>query len=72
MTIIMAVLAWIFLPDFPQRAKFLNEEERIVAVMRLLKGTSNAVNPEFDRRAYFSPLKTWRFYMFALIGSAAL
>jgi len=33
-TVCMAVVAWFFLPDSPEKARFLNEEEREVARMR--------------------------------------
>lgn len=33
-TIVMAGVAWFFLPDSPEKARFLNEEEKMVAVAR--------------------------------------
>lgn len=33
-TIVMAVVAWFFLPDSPEKARFLNEEEKAVAKSR--------------------------------------
>lgn len=33
-TILMAAVAWFFLPDSPEKARFLTEEEKVVARAR--------------------------------------
>lgn len=40
-TIVMAGLAFLFIPDSPDTAKFLNEEERLVAKARALRQTGS-------------------------------
>ncbi|KAF5312923.1 hypothetical protein D9619_003606 [Psilocybe cf. subviscida] len=34
-TIVLGILAWLFIPDFPQKSKFLNEEERKMILDRV-------------------------------------
>ncbi|WVQ81829.1 hypothetical protein IAT38_003956 [Cryptococcus sp. DSM 104549] len=74
LTIVAALLSWYILPAFPTKAKFFTPEERTVAVMRLLKDSTAAVNQEINWREFVRPAKeweTWAYGFYALIYGVA-
>jgi hypothetical protein len=62
-TICMAPIAWFFLPDSPAKARFLNEDEKRVAVARGVRqvGTAERIGSVSlkDIAATFLDLKAW-------------
>ncbi|OCF39393.1 high-affinity nicotinic acid transporter [Kwoniella heveanensis CBS 569] len=68
-TVAFAVLAGLMLPWSTQSASFFNEREKEVARLRVLKDSSGTTNVAFNRKTFFSPLKDWRLYVFALIAA---
>ncbi|GFZ47433.1 Uncharacterized transporter [Saitozyma sp. JCM 24511] len=67
-TFAFAILTGIMLPWSTEKASFLTDREKEVARMRILKDGSTAVNTEFDMHKFFSPLRDWKFYVFAGIA----
>jgi sugar phosphate permease len=41
-TVVMAAVAWFFLPDSPEKARFLNEEEKVAAKARGVRQAGSA------------------------------
>ncbi|WWC89619.1 uncharacterized protein L201_004544 [Kwoniella dendrophila CBS 6074] len=69
-TIAFAILAGIMLPVSVSKARFLTERQKEVARLRTLKdSSSDTAGKPFDRKTFFSPLKDWRLYVFALIAT---
>ncbi|KAJ7445260.1 major facilitator superfamily domain-containing protein, partial [Mycena latifolia] len=68
MTVIVALISMVVLPNYPQKAGFLTPLEKEVAVMRLLKDASKTVNAPFNYTEFFAPLREWKFYVFAVFA----
>ncbi|KAJ7718407.1 major facilitator superfamily domain-containing protein, partial [Mycena maculata] len=68
MTVLVALIAIVVLPNYPQQAAFLTPFEKEVAVMRLLKDASKRVNAPFSYPEFFAPLREWKFYVFAIFA----
>ncbi|KAK3711467.1 hypothetical protein LTR37_009646 [Vermiconidia calcicola] len=49
-TILWSVVIYIFLPDAPSNARFLNERERIIAVKRVSHNKTGIKNKTFDKK----------------------
>lgn len=68
-TVAFAILAGLMLPWSPSTASFLTDREKEVARLRILKDGSTTVDAKFNRKVFFKPLKDWKFYIFASIGT---
>lgn len=68
MTVIFAVVAFWWLPESPQTAWFLNEEEREVAKTRLLRDGTQSVGAEFSFKECFSTWHNWKFIIWCIIS----
>ncbi|QRV80256.1 major facilitator superfamily transporter [Ceratobasidium sp. AG-Ba] len=69
LTLIVAGIAFFVINDYPETAKFLNEEERVEVVRRLREDRS-ALADEFGMRYFWDALKDWKIWvhMFITIG----
>lgn len=68
MTIVCGAIAFILLPLFPQRAKFLSEKEKETAVVRLLKDSSKMIDAPFKWSEFLAPAKDWKFYVLIIFA----
>ncbi|SGY79300.1 BQ5605_C008g05099 [Microbotryum silenes-dioicae] len=64
--VIVGVIVWFALPDWPETATFLNEEERAFAMARLGDGAPRSTDAHFNRADFFATIKSWQFYAFAV------
>jgi MFS family permease len=67
LTIAAAMVAWFFIVDFPQLAKFLNEDERARAVERLNKDRGDGEHDQITGAKVIKYLCDWKLWGFALI-----
>lgn len=67
-TVIVALVAYFWLPARPDSAWFLNEAERNAARARSLRDGSKSVNAEFDLKACFVTWKDWKFAIWVIIA----
>jgi len=68
MTVVIALIAFWWLPATPQSAWFLNEAEREVAKRRTLRDLSSAGSHEFNIRECFEEWKTWKMFLWCIIA----
>jgi MFS family permease len=66
-TVAAALGAWFFLVDFPQKAKFLRDEERIRVVERLNKDRGDGEHDQITGSKILLHLSDWKLWGFALI-----
>ncbi|KAF9317764.1 hypothetical protein BG003_000372 [Podila horticola] len=71
-TIFLTIVVWYFLPDFPETAHFLNEEEKVLAVTRLKVDAGPANQTAFSWKQFRMVFTDWKVYlhMFAYILNA--
>lgn len=63
------------LPTYASEAKFLDEEEKVAAIMRLLKDSSTEVNSQFSFKEWIAPAsewETWVWGLYCLVGCTTL
>lgn len=61
-TVIVAVISKFIIVDWPETAKFLNEEERILLIARLSADVADAKMNRLDKRAYKRIFTDWKIY----------
>lgn len=66
-TVFAASVAWFFLVDFPQKAKFLRDEERVRVVERLNKDRGDGEHDQITGAKILLHLSDWKLWGFALI-----
>ncbi|CAG8643948.1 871_t:CDS:2, partial [Ambispora leptoticha] len=71
-SIIVAIIAYIYITDYPDEAKWLNQEERSLAVLRLKlddddEDYKKAREHSFDKVYVLECLKDWKVYISMLI-----
>lgn len=71
-TVAFAILTAFMLPWSLDEARFLDEREKEVGRLRVLKDGSSKTGTKFNVREFFKPLKDPRFYAFASIGKPLL
>ena len=71
-TIGFAVVAGLLLPWSPSTARFLNDREKEVARLRILRDGSTAVGTKVQLATFFKPLRDWKYYAFGSIGESRL
>lgn len=54
------------MPDYPETAKFLTEEERTFASERMGPYAPRGTDKHFDKNEFWATLKAWDFWAFAL------
>lgn len=62
LTLIIAGVAFFVINDYPETARFLNEEERVEVVRRLREDRS-ALADEFDVKYFFHAIKDWKIWV---------
>jgi hypothetical protein len=66
MTIVAAIVAWFFIVDFPQKAKFLKEEERTQAIKRLNEDRGDGDHDQITYAKIKMHLSDWKIWGFSL------
>ncbi|GAA5836050.1 hypothetical protein JCM5353_003494 [Sporobolomyces roseus] len=64
--ILVGILVWFALPDYPETAKFLTPEERAFATHRMGPFAPKGTDKHFDKQAAIDCLKSWQFWVFAV------
>ena len=69
-TMVVAIIAYFVMQDYPSTAKFLTEEERTEVTRRLVHDRSSLAD-EFDMKYFKDAMKDWKIWvhMFITIGS---
>jgi len=71
MTMAMGIIFWFLIPDNQLNARFLNERDRALAIVRIRKNEQGVGNKHFKmyqfREALTDPL-TWAFVFYALVA----
>lgn len=72
-TVVIAIISYFFIADWPETAKFLNEEERALLVARLMADQGEARMDRLDRRAAKRAFSDWKIYcgIFMYMGCTA-
>ncbi|KAK3845987.1 MAG: major facilitator superfamily domain-containing protein [Linnemannia gamsii] len=64
-TVLLCFVTIVYLPDYPQTAHFLSQDERDLAVKRLLVDAGPATQEEFSWGQFRSVFVDWKVYMHA-------
>ncbi|WWD00945.1 hypothetical protein V866_007883 [Kwoniella sp. B9012] len=64
--VIVGVLIYFFLPDYPETARFLTEEERLFASERMGPFAPKGTDKHFDKADFLATIKSWHFWIFSL------
>jgi len=67
MTIVAAIVAWFFIVDFPQKAKFLKEDERTHAIKRLNEDRGDGDHDQITYEKIKKHLSDWKVWGFSLM-----
>ncbi|KIY47040.1 MFS general substrate transporter [Fistulina hepatica ATCC 64428] len=67
-TVLIALLSVFILPRNIETANFLNDEEKRIATLRVLKDSSHQISQKLTVAAFFKPLADWKVYVLAVIG----
>ncbi|KAL1405623.1 hypothetical protein Q8F55_009262 [Vanrija albida] len=70
-TLFMAAAFYWFVPDSPLNARFLDKEEKVVAIERLKNASSGIENKTWKREQFVEALKDWKVWAFFLYASVA-
>jgi len=62
LTVICGIAGKWWIPDWPETAKFLTDEERAMLLARLSADTGGAVMDRLDKRATMRIIKDWKMY----------
>ncbi|KAF9482378.1 high-affinity nicotinic acid transporter [Pholiota conissans] len=71
LTICLGVLAWFFVPDFPDKSKWLTVEQRKMILDRVEADRGDSVPDELTRAKFFSHLKDPLLWAFGLMFLAS-
>lgn len=63
--VIIGVLIYFYLPDYPETAKFSTEEERKLAVERMGPFAPKGTDKHFDKKDFIMTITSWQFWLFA-------
>ncbi|KAM0746369.1 MFS transporter-like protein [Meredithblackwellia eburnea MCA 4105] len=64
--LIIGVVIFFYLPDFPETAKFLTAEEREFAARRMGDNAPKMTDAHWDTKVAIDTVKSWQFWSFAL------
>lgn len=67
----MGIIFWFVVPDNQLNARFLNEKDRALAVLRIRKNEQGVGNKHFKKYQFIEALKdplTWAFVFYALVA----
>ena len=67
MTVTAGIVAWFFIVDFPQKAKFLHDYERERIIDRLNKDRGDAEHDQITRAKVLTHLSDWKLWVFGLM-----
>lgn len=62
-TIIGALACYIFIVDWPEKAKFLNDQERALLLRRILEDEAEAIMDRFDKKSAVRVFSDWKIYI---------
>ncbi|KAF9435582.1 hypothetical protein BGZ76_005956 [Entomortierella beljakovae] len=62
-TVLLTVVVYYFLPDFPGTAKFLNQEEKELAERRLVIDAGPATQTAFSWKQFWAVFVDWKVYL---------
>jgi hypothetical protein len=66
-TMATAIVSWFFLVDFPQKAKFLNEKDRLRVIERLNEDRGDGEHDDITVEKILQYLSDWRIWCFGLM-----
>lgn len=66
-SIILGLFIWFLMPDWPETAKFLTDEERLFVKERLGPYAPKGTDEDFNKKEFFAVLLSWQFWAFAII-----
>ncbi|WVR05046.1 hypothetical protein IAU60_002058 [Kwoniella sp. DSM 27419] len=64
--VIVGVLVYFYLPDFPETAKFLTEDEKALAVSRMGPWAPKGTDKHFDKKEFIATITSWDFWVFSV------
>jgi hypothetical protein len=67
LTVTAGILAWFYIVDFPQKAKFLHDWERERIIERLNKDRGDGEHDEITYAKVVKHLSDWKIWVFALM-----
>ncbi|TFK44848.1 major facilitator superfamily domain-containing protein [Crucibulum laeve] len=67
LTIVLGILTWLFVPDFPDKNKFLNEEQTKMVLERVEADRGDSVPDQITGRKILSHMSEWTLWAFALM-----
>lgn len=71
MTLVVGACFWVFIPDNPMKARFLTQEERVIAIERLKNNSTGVENKTWKKEQFFEALSDWKPWAFALFAASA-
>ncbi|KAL3458257.1 hypothetical protein BJX64DRAFT_302031 [Aspergillus heterothallicus] len=71
-TVVWAVVVFLFLPDSPANAKFLTERERIIAIERLRENRTGIKNTKFKMSQFVEALRDPQVWIFVLYNGISM
>jgi MFS transporter, ACS family, allantoate permease len=69
LTLLVAVAFWIWFPDNPTNARFLTDEEKIIAVERIRSNNAGIENKTWKRSQFIEAVLDWKVWAFALLAA---
>ncbi|KAJ9098067.1 hypothetical protein QFC19_006502 [Naganishia cerealis] len=69
MTFVVALAYWIWFPDNPMNAKFLTEEEKVMAIERIRDNKTGVENKTWKREQFVEALCDWKLWTFAVFAA---
>ncbi|CAF3778009.1 unnamed protein product [Rotaria sp. Silwood1] len=66
-TIIVAICCFLFLPDSPEHARFLSNEEREIEIRRMNNDAGASINHSFSWSQVWSVFTDWKTYIYSII-----
>jgi hypothetical protein len=65
-TVVVGVAVWFYLPDYPETAKWLTDEERAWAIERMGPYAPKQSDKHFSKRDFLATIKSLEFWLFAI------
>ncbi|WWD22552.1 hypothetical protein CI109_107045 [Kwoniella shandongensis] len=70
LTLIVGICFWFFIPDSPMKARFLTQEEKIIAIERLRGESTGVENKTWKREQFIEALTDWKAWAFAIYAAS--
>ncbi|KAH8736147.1 major facilitator superfamily domain-containing protein [Ilyonectria robusta] len=71
-TIIVGMFCWWMVFDWPETARFLNDDDRIRVQRRIIADKQGRTAEDFDKRHIYEALKDWKTYLYMAIYMGCL